>query len=530
MKIIRTLLAASAAIFYVCSASAQTSGTVSNHAIAVGKGAGQTGFTSVACADKLFLSGVSGLDPACRAIVGADLPFPAVSTLGGVKSLAAASNQFLTGLGTDGVLTRAQPAFSNISGTIASGQVSGSYTGITGLGTVTVGAWNGTAIPVANGGTGATTAANARTNLGVAIGSNVQAWDADLDALAALTGTNNIYYRSAANTWSPVTIGANLTFTGGTLAASGGGGGSFTGTITPQHRITLTSGVAVMTSSVTGATTVRVTPSSGNFIPIYDGTNMSPTAFAETSQATTDTTKSPAAVATNSNYDIFCWIDSGTNRCTRGPVWSSNTSRGTGAGTSELVRVNGLYLNANNVTNGPAAQRGTYMGTIHSNGSSAVDFIVGGSGSGGVAGSMGVWNMYNRTLAVMNTVDTGTQYTYSTSTNRQAGASTGNQNSFVVGLVEDAVDIYYLSRVDTPATATAFCVVGIGLDNTTFLTQRGFSQTVAAVVSIQTPSLLASIYPPLGFHSAIALENGGSSAGCKFNGDSNNILSAKVWN
>jgi hypothetical protein len=51
-----------------------------------------------------------------------------------------------------------------------------------------------------------------------------QPLDGDLTALAALTGTNNIYYRSAANTWSSVTIGTGLTFTGGTLAASGGSG------------------------------------------------------------------------------------------------------------------------------------------------------------------------------------------------------------------------------------------------------------------------------------------------------------------
>lgn len=53
-----------------------------------------------------------------------------------------------------------------------------------------------------------------------------QPLDGDLTALAALTGTNTIYYRSAANTWSAVNIGANLTFSGGTLSAAGGGGGS----------------------------------------------------------------------------------------------------------------------------------------------------------------------------------------------------------------------------------------------------------------------------------------------------------------
>jgi hypothetical protein len=47
-----------------------------------------------------------------------------------------------------------------------------------------------------------------------------QPLDGDLTAIAALSGTNNLYYRSAANTWSSVTFGTVLSFTGGALSVT----------------------------------------------------------------------------------------------------------------------------------------------------------------------------------------------------------------------------------------------------------------------------------------------------------------------
>lgn len=76
------------------------------------------------------------------------------------------------------------------------------------------------------------TPAQARTSLGLVIGTNVQAWDADLDQLSALAGTNTMYYRSAGG-WAAVAIGGNMTFTGGTLNSVAGGAGTVTTTGTP---------------------------------------------------------------------------------------------------------------------------------------------------------------------------------------------------------------------------------------------------------------------------------------------------------
>lgn len=64
----------------------------------------------------------SNAAPTFRTLVGADLPNPAPTTLGGVESKAAVTHNFLTQIGTDGSVAQAQPAFTDISGTATTTQ------------------------------------------------------------------------------------------------------------------------------------------------------------------------------------------------------------------------------------------------------------------------------------------------------------------------------------------------------------------------------------------------------------------------
>lgn len=225
----------------------------------------------------------------------------------------------------------------------------------------------------------------------------------------------------------------------------------------PQGRLTLTTATAIMTSTVSGATTVYYTPASGRYVPLYDGANIVMVDIGgELSQATTDATKSPAACTTDSNYDIFVWQDGSTFRATRGPAWSTSTSRGTGAGTTQLTTVAGLLVNAVSITNGPTANRGTYVGTIRTNSSSTVDFKYGSAASGGGSISLGVWNAYNQTLIRTTGYDSTASWTYAGGAVRNSNNSASNRMSFIKGLGGSAPQAVFTQRVQSPAAGFAY--------------------------------------------------------------------------
>lgn len=266
------------------------------------------------------------------------------------------------------------------------------------------------------------------------------------------------------------------------VASLNGQTGALVSYFMPQHRITLTSGVALMKASVAAASIVFVTPAGGNMIPIYDGSNMVPTVFAETSQATSDTTKSPAAAVNNSNYDIFCYTVP-TKSCSRGPAWSNDTTRGAG---TALTLVNGVYLNNASITNGPAALRGTYVGTIRTNGTATVDFVYAGVQPGWQAGSFGVWslNRIQHSTVAGNSASSWSYQPVSAGAWQSAGGTTNARVSMIRGLDIDPVSADYNALVLAGSSNSA--VVGIGVNTTTAFTgSTGFSNDSAVQRSVR---------------------------------------------
>lgn len=65
----------------------------------------------------------SNANPSFRALIGADLPNPAASTLGGIESYASVSHQWINAISTSGVPSSTQPAFTDISGSVAASQL-----------------------------------------------------------------------------------------------------------------------------------------------------------------------------------------------------------------------------------------------------------------------------------------------------------------------------------------------------------------------------------------------------------------------
>ncbi len=273
----------------------------------------------------------------------------------------------------------------------------------------------------------------------------------------------------------------------------------------PMGRLTLISGQPVLNTAVSGATTLYYSPDQGNLIPLWSGSGFIATTFTELSNVLANSASGnagPSAAAADSIYDIFVWNNAGTATLSRGPAWSTPTSR-----SLTLARVSGVLTNTAAIANGPAAGFGTYVGTVLTDTSSgAVSFAPSASGAGGGTAVVGLWNAYNRRQVVGSESSTTPSWTVLSSTPREVQGGPFRVR-FVAGLPEDTTFAVYKVLASTAPAASANGYVGLGLDATATFDQATIFMSASSSVMYYSPVIVNQYQFLVGKHFIAALES-----------------------
>lgn len=276
-------------------------------------------------------------------------------------------------------------------------------------------------------------------------------------------------------------------------------------------RLTLTSGVPVTTSDVTAGTSVFFTPFEGEIVRPWDGVDFTAAQFAEMSVVLDGNSGHTGYHQSGKNFDVFVFLSGDTLRLGTGPVWSSDTARGTGAGTTELELKNGIWTNKVSMTARYGSSSGSTATVAPNFGLYVGSFRT--TADGQTEDSYAkrfVWNNYNRKRRPMKVLEATDSWAYSTATTRQARASSANQIDFLLGLNEDAVKARLLAACSNDTTTARNVRAGLRLDATSG-TPDGLYSLVAVINVITTLGASFDDLAGLGRHFIAWVERGNGS-------------------
>jgi len=271
-------------------------------------------------------------------------------------------------------------------------------------------------------------------------------------------------------------------------------------------RLALTSGTAVTTSDVTGATNVYYTPYENSLIGLYDA-NIAKAVLVPFTQ----TTLALGTLTSGKNYDVFGYLSSGALALTT-TAWTNDTTRATAL---QYDSIQG-YL----VSSGNSAQR--YLGTFRTTATTTTEDS---------KAKRFLWNMYNRVPREIRNYESTTAWSYGTSTWRAINNLTTNQVAFLIGLNESPVSVRATSSATSSVGNTA--AVGLNLDATTGAPPTPYvGQIGGGGYSFFAQSLTIdySDYPGLGYHYLQMMEYGGGTNTFYGGGNGGGIISGTIEN
>jgi hypothetical protein len=312
---------------------------------------------------------------------------------------------------------------------------------------------------------------------------------------------------------------------------------SSTSFVPPQGRLTLTSHTPVLTTGVTGTSTLYYDAYRGNTVPVYNGTTDVLLTIGSNEISDALPSSGTGDVLSGNVFDEWAVNVSGTLTLCHatngsGGGWASdtsgsNTARGTGY--TQLDNHTRSYLtNKNSIAdcyNGSTNEgsittnEATYLGSFYTtaNGQTGVSF--GGSASGGTAGLVGLWNYYNRRRFTARVIDSGATYTYSGSV-RQARGSTSDEVQIVAGVQEDSIGVKYTASALVSAAAYYY---GIGLDSTsTFVGNSDWLNSGSSTIGTSATNAL-DLNPSAGFHTISANEDSNATSSTLNNLNANEL-------
>lgn len=315
---------------------------------------------------------------------------------------------------------------------------------------------------------------------------------------------------------------------------------------TPQGYLNLigqATGGVVQTGDVTGATVLYYSPFVGSIVPIFNGSAFVNTQFSELTMSLT-----AAGSPSNNIQDACVFSNNGVPTLVLGPSWTTATagagSRGTGAGTAQITKLQGIWVNAVSIIgyNGlssytiPASQC-TYVGSVYID---ATAGQVSAYRSWGQNRKFGIWNAYNRQPIIMQAGDPTNGWSYiggirasnnspasysSTEFNVGSGIPSNGIGVFT-GLAEEQTNIAFDQTLAFPMNnniVTGQIYIGINSFSNVGKAGHGtfaFGSPETFVADITARYVLI---PTLGLTNVIELESGTTNA-ATFNGTTSSML------